>query len=125
MINFDIGLSDALIELNDSNLLRCSIVIGNIFDSFGHVLNVSCGQSSDWDSSTFHQVNVMLFNHHFALFCCEAGEAKHTNLVCNVIPCALRSELFEILLKELSHLSDSYCHIHKFTEPLLSHVFVV
>lgn len=67
----------------------------------------------------------MFLDHSLRLLNRESGEGEHTDLVGNVVPGSLSSDLFKVLSKELSHLTNSIGDVNEFVKPLLSQGGVV
>lgn len=102
-----------------------SIIVSDIFDGFGNILNVFCSQTSYGDSAVLGHVNVMLGDHGFTLLDCQSCEREHTNLVRNMVPSSTSANSFKSWSQKLSHLSYAIGDSHKFIKPLLSQVGLV
>lgn len=68
---------------------------------------------------------MVLLDHLFALLHSEAREGEHTNLLCDMLPRALGADVLEVLTEQLTHLSDSICHVNELLEPLSAEIRLV
>ena len=85
-------------ELDTSNLIAIvvvvlSVVINDVLNGIGDILNIASGQTGDRDSAVRGHVDVVLVDHLLALLGSESQEREHTDLVGNVVPGALAAIL--------------------------------
>lgn len=69
-------------------------LLGDLVDAVRQVLDVLGCHAGHRDASIFGQVNAEVLAQARALLGVHAGEAEHSNLIGDVLPVLLRSELF-------------------------------
>ena len=101
------------------------MVVDDVLDAFGDVVNVLGRDSADRDTAIFSHVNAVLLDHCIALLYSEACEGEHSYLSCDVRPVALHLLLFKGTTKGIAHVVHPGAHDNKLVEPLLAHLWVV
>jgi hypothetical protein len=74
-------------------------LLGDGVDALGQVVDVLGGHASHRNAAILGQVNAEFFAQAGALFGVHAGEAEHADLVGDVLPVSLGSEIFLQIFK--------------------------
>ena len=101
------------------------MVVDNVLDAVGDVVNVLGGDTADGDTAIFSHVNAVFFHHRFALLYGQAGEGEHSNLSGDMRPVALHFLFLKGTAKCVAHVVHPSAHDNEFVEPLLAHLWVV
>mmetsp|Transcript_27839 Transcript_27839/g.69788 ORF Transcript_27839/g.69788 Transcript_27839/m.69788 type:complete len:426 (+) Transcript_27839:122-1399(+) len=92
--------------------------LGDGMDGFGKMVHIGWGDARNADAAVLGHVHVVVRAQRIHLIGCQAGVAKHADLVGDVFPVACGPERLQLVHERLAHVDDAARHGLHVARPL-------